>query len=270
MKQLIWDLPTRFFHWLLAISVILAFGFAQLTEKESPQFYLHVVFGVLAGILVIWRAIWGFIGSENVRWKNLLVRPSLVIDYVKQVASGHGVYHAGHNPAGAIAALGLLLLVVLTVATGLLSPQAELFEELHESLPFALIGLAVVHVIGVIVATRMNKENYLLGMFSGKKRATETEAIAHAHPLAASVMLVLVLGVWGYFIKGFDLQKALFTAPGSQWSFQVGEPEAESEQDRSSEAGDSENKESGAHQKEEDSKGKGDADGDADRDDDND
>ena len=73
----------------------------------------------------------------------------------------------------------------------------------------------------------MNKENYLLSMINGYKRAQPNEGIKSQHFLAALVMLFIVLGPWFYFIKGFNRNTGLFKAPGTEWTFQVGEPEVE-------------------------------------------
>lgn len=243
MKFLIWDLPTRLFHWLLAGSVVLAFGLAEFVEKETPLFYLHVVFGVLAGLLILWRVVWGLIGSDHARWSRLFFSPASTINYFKDVITGRGKYYAGHNPGGAITVLFIMVGVALSVLSGLLITQSEVFEELHEALPVMVMVLVAVHVVGVLLATKMHNEPYALAMITGKKRAQASEAIPHSSPFAAVIMLVLVLGAWFYFIAGFDRNNALFTAPGTQWSYQIGEAEegeggdASEKQERSGEAG---------------------------------
>lgn len=226
MKFLIWDLPTRLFHWLLASSVVLAFGIAQFVEKETPLFYMHVVFGVLAGLLILWRLLWGFVGTKHARWKELFFSPTSTIKYFTDVLKGRGTYYAGHNPGGSFVVLLILGGVALAVVSGILNAQSELFEELHEIVPVLVMGLVVVHVVGVILAMKMHDENYVLAMVTGQKRAQTNEAIASSSPLAAIVMLLVVIGPWVYFINGFNRDTALFTAPGTQWSFQVGEAEA--------------------------------------------
>jgi cytochrome b len=226
MKFLIWDLPTRFFHWLLVFSVFAAFGVAEWTEKDTSIFYLHVVFGVLAGLLIIWRLIWGFAGSRHSRWNELFFPLPNIVGYFKESLSGKSKYYAGHNPGGAIVVLGILLLIACTVLTGILSPQDEIFEDLHENLPIFLMVLVAIHIAGVLLATKVHKENYALAMVTGIKRGTKGDSIPHNSFVALIMMLILVLGSWMYFIKGFDRNTALFTAPGTQWTFQVGDPEA--------------------------------------------
>jgi cytochrome b len=226
MKLLIWDLPTRLFHWLFAGSVILAFGFAQLSEKESPTFYLHVIFGVLGGVLLGWRLVWGFWGSRHSRWKALLFTPSSIVQYFQSVFIGRGQYFAGHNPGSSLVIIALLIGVAMTLLSGILIPQSEIFEELHESLPIVVMVLVAVHVAGVLLASRVHNINYIRAMVDGRRQAQLEDGIDGSRPIAGIFMLALVLGVWLYFIRGFDRNSAVFTAPGTAWSFQVGEPEA--------------------------------------------
>lgn len=232
MKPLIWDLPTRLFHWLLVISIFSAFAFAKITEKETPAFYIHVVFAVLTAALIVWRILWGFIGSRHARWNELLVLPKKSLDYFKQVGAGKTVYYAGHNPGSSLIIIIMLVLIVLTILSGVFVAQAEFLEEFHEVVPVVLMGFVLLHVAGVLKATKLSGENYILAMFTGRKKGEAKDAIANAHIFAALVMLVFVLGIWTYFIQGFDRNKAIFKAPGTQWSLQIGEPEADGETDR--------------------------------------
>jgi len=231
MKHLIWDLPTRLFHWLFAFSVGGAFLLAKVTEKETPLFYLHVVLAVLAACLLIWRVVWGFIGSRHARFKSLLFSPQETISYFIEVFKGKGLYHAGHNPGGAIVVLKIMGATFLTIVSGVFIAQSEFFEEAHEILPVITMILVGIHIAGVLMATKMNGENYALSMMTGLKRASPEEALNHSHRGAALILLVVVLGPWLYFVKGFDRNTALFTAPGTQWTFQVGEPEYSEEQE---------------------------------------
>jgi cytochrome b len=211
------------------ISILGAFGFSEFTDKDTALFYTHVVFGVLAGLLLVWRIIWGFIGSKHVRWSKMFFSPTTIINYFREVISARGVYHAGHNPGGAPVIIVILVLATATVVTGAFITSAEFFEDMHETLPIILMVLVGVHVLGVIFATKMNKENYLLSMITGYKKASEAQGIKSSHFVAALIMLVLVLTPWIYFIKGFDRESSLFKAPGTQWTWQIGDAESKTE-----------------------------------------
>jgi cytochrome b len=226
LKQLIWDLPTRVFHWAFAASVLGAWGFAKLSPEESPLFYLHMLFGVSAGVLLVWRIIWGLVGSKHARFSALLFSPRSLIDYFKSVASGRGQYHPGHNPAGSLAIWALLGLIGLAVFSGLsMGFMGESLEEVHEVSTNVVIFVIAAHVIGVVLATKMNKENYVAAMFHGKKRAEPSDAIAHSSPLAALSLVVLFIVGVSYFAKGFDLASGSFTPPGTAYTVQFGERE---------------------------------------------
>jgi cytochrome b len=228
--QTIWDLPTRVFHWGFAASVLGALGFAKLAPEESPYFYLHIVFGVTAGLLLIWRVLWGFIGSKHVKFSSFAFSPKEYLAYFKAVLSGRGEYHAGHNPGGALAAWALLAFTGLAVVSGIsMGFFGEALEEVHEVSTNLLMIAVAVHIVGVGLATVMNKENYVAAMFHGKKRATPEEAITSSRPISAVALVILVAAGAGYFAKGFDLLTGTFTAPGTGFSVRFGEEEHEHE-----------------------------------------
>lgn len=230
MKRLIWDLPTRLFHWLFALSFLAAFAIAQFVEKDNNVlFNLHIVFGVFAGALLLWRLVWGFIGSQHALFRNFQLNPALVMNYFKKTLAGKGDYHAGHNPGGSVVIAGILILTAGAVISGFLqSFGGEIFEEIHEILPKLVLGLAVVHILGVVIATKMHRENYFLSMITGHRRSEPSEAIQSSRPFAAMIMLVLVFGVAGVFTWGFDRATGSLTLPFTGTQIQLGEePEAD-------------------------------------------
>lgn len=224
MKQLIWDLPTRIAHWVLALAIFLAYAFAQLAPERSAVFYGHMLLGLLAGLLLAWRVVWGLMGSKHARFASLLFRPGELWGYFLSVARGKGTYYAGHNPGSALAIWAIFVLTIVTVGSGLgLGFSGEAFEEIHEIAPNLLLAIVAMHVAGVLVATLMHKENYLFSMFSGRKTGQPNDAIAHSHPLAA---LILVLGLAAascYLVGGFDFSSGSFRAPGTSISLHFGE-----------------------------------------------
>ena len=77
--QLIWDLPTRVFHWLLAACVLGAW----LTAESERSRMLHLALGYSAGVLVAWRVIWGFLGSRYARFSNFVKSPAAALAYLR-------------------------------------------------------------------------------------------------------------------------------------------------------------------------------------------
>jgi cytochrome b len=226
MKQLIWDLPTRFCHWGLTVAIVLAFALPQVARRGSVLFGLHIVCGVVAGLLLAWRLVWGFTGSRHARFRALRFGPGQVWSYLRSAAQGRGTYYPGHNPGSALAIWAMFALTVLTLVSGVLANSSvRLWRGIHELAPNLLLAVVVLHVAGVTVATLRHKENYLAAMFSGLKTGPPDEAIPHSHPLAAAVMTAwVVLGSF-YFIAGFNLTTGVFSPPGTGISVRLTESE---------------------------------------------
>jgi len=191
--QLIWDLPTRIFHWLLVVCVLGAW----LTAESERSRMLHLALGYSAGVLVAWRLIWGFMGSRYARFSNFVRSPVAAVSYLRGYlpavrAAGHTQTHyAGHNPAGGWAVLALLSAVALVVTTGWLSYQddgSELWGALHELVGNGIIVLVGVHVAAVIATGVLHRENLVRAMLSGYKRARSGEGIPGAYTLMGLVL----------------------------------------------------------------------------------
>ena len=132
-QRMIWDLPTRVFHWGLAGSFL---GAYLLSEQDGARTF-HVMFGYTVAGLLVFRLLWGFVGSHYARFRSLAFGPATAIGYLKDLASGRARDYAGHNPAGSWAIHALLVLAAGTAVTGWLNYNAvggEAFEEVHEAL----------------------------------------------------------------------------------------------------------------------------------------
>ena len=63
-RILVWDLPTRLFHWLLAAGFAAAFAIAILASDEHPLFPIHALPGLVLAFMVVLRVLWGFVGTR--------------------------------------------------------------------------------------------------------------------------------------------------------------------------------------------------------------
>ncbi len=207
LRILVWDLPTRVFHWSLAASFAVAF----VTAESERYRDIHVVAGYLFVALIGFRLIWGLVGSRHARFASFVRGPSAVIGYLKSLFTKSPQHHAGHNPAGAVAIVLLLALGALVGATGWLNFSeigGEAFEELHEGLAHAMLILVGVHVLGVIVASWRHRENLARAMIDGYKRGPREQGIARRHGMIA-LLLVAALGVFGWSLAGGSLPSLL-------------------------------------------------------------
>jgi cytochrome b len=170
-RVLVWDLPTRVFHWLLAAS----FAGAYFTGDSERWRDTHVMLGLTAAALIAFRLAWGFLGTPYARFSGFTFSPLLVIRYFRSLTTRTPEHYVGHNPAGSWAVLGLLTLVSLAVASGwaVLSAtgHSESLEDLHESACNLALALVVVHVAAVAVSSRLHRENLVRAMLTGRKLA---------------------------------------------------------------------------------------------------
>ena len=211
--QLIWDLPTRVFHWLLVVCVLGAWFTAE-SERDRM---LHLALGYSAGVLVAWRLVWGFVGSRYARFSNFVRSPAAALAYLRgylpaarsagQTPTPIQTHYLGHNPAGGWAVLALLVLVALVVVTGWVSYQddsLELWGELHELVGNGIMVLVGVHVAAVIATSLLYRENLVHAMVNGYKRARSGDGIPGAFTLLGLVLgFAIVAFTWQVYSGAF-------------------------------------------------------------------
>lgn len=196
-RILVWDLPTRIFHWSLALS----FAGAFLTADSEYWRGVHVLLGYVMLALLAFRLVWGFVGSRYARFGQFLPRPSAVVGYVRGLVRGRPPHYTGHNPLGAIAILLLLGLGLASGVSGWMYYQeigGEWLEELHETLANAMLAVVVVHVLGVLFSSLVHRENLVRAMLTGRKRGDPGDAIAGSRLWAGLLLLAALGGCWAW------------------------------------------------------------------------
>jgi len=182
----VWDPLVRIFHW----SLVSAFFIAYFTEDDLLD--LHVYAGYVVAGLLVFRLIWGFVGSRHARFTNFVKRPREAWVYLKSIVGQHPRRYLGHNPAGGAMVIALLLSLVLVTISGIalygieesagplatsLSGTGEFWEdvveEVHEFFSNATLALVFFHVLGVLIASLQHKENLVKSMVNGRKSIDE-------------------------------------------------------------------------------------------------
>jgi cytochrome b len=170
---------------------------------------LHIYAGYAVIGLVLFRILWGFIGTEHARFKDFIFGPSKVIQYFKSLVSNTPRRYVGHNPAGGYMVLALLATLLVVTFTGLKvygseghglfaanneisvlsTAKAEeeetgesneaggtggkesekYWEEVHEASSYFMLGLIGLHILGVVISSRKHKENLVKAMITGEK-----------------------------------------------------------------------------------------------------
>lgn len=190
-KILVWDWPVRIGHWLL----VGAFALAWLTGDSEEWRLVHAFAGGTVVGAILFRLLWGVIGTRHARFASFVRGVDSVLDYLRGLVSGRAPHATGHNPAGGWAILALLALGLLTGAAGWLTFNevgGELFEEVHEALATTMLAVAMLHVAGVIAGSLAHRENLVRSMLTGMKQGVPAEAIAGARLWAVPLLLVWV------------------------------------------------------------------------------
>lgn len=195
---LVWDIPTRVFHWLLAVS----FAGAFLTADSERYRDIHVVLGYTLLGLIAFRLLWGFAGSRYARFRSFLFKPAEIAAYVVALAKGKPAHYAGHNPAGSMAVFALLALGIASSVTGVVVFQdvgGDALEELHEVVSYAMLAVVGLHVLGVLASSLLHRENLVRAMITGRKSAQPDEGIRRSHAWMGVIILVVTVAFWvGY------------------------------------------------------------------------
>ncbi|TWB65398.1 cytochrome b [Bradyrhizobium sacchari] len=165
----VWDLPLRLWHWAFAASILAAW-FTPTVYDRVHRIVGYTVLGLLA-----FRLVWGFWGSRYSRFRLMSVRLRAAPRYLLNLRRGLTGRYIGLNPAGTLMLVALLLAVAVSAITGAMSVTVTFFgvwwvEDTHHYSSDAVIVLVVLHVVGVLLMGRLQRENLIRAMISGRKR----------------------------------------------------------------------------------------------------
>ena len=171
-KILVWDWPVRIGHWLLAG----AFALAWLTGDSEEWRLVHAYAGGTVVGVILFRLIWGLVGTYHARFTSFVRGPGGVLGYLRGLLAGRPAHTAGHNPAGGAMIVLLLAMLTATAVTGHMMTTdaywgARWVEKLHETLAHGTLALAGLHVLGVAISGLLHHENLVKAMWTGRKRA---------------------------------------------------------------------------------------------------
>jgi cytochrome b len=198
VTQPVWDLPVRLVHWLLA--ALIAFSWWSVHNHHTDW---HIWSGCAILTLLIFRLLWGFVGSSTARFANFVRGPRTVAAYLKGKWTG-----IGHTPLGALSVIALLLAVAIQVGLGLIaqdedgiyagplsrlvsSDASDTARDIHELWFNLILALIVLHV-GAIIFYRLRGRHLTGPMITG--RAVVDEQAAPMRP-GRWWIAVLCLGV---------------------------------------------------------------------------
>ncbi len=212
--RLVWDLPLRLAHWLLALAVSGAF----VTDWIGPgAFRIHVVCGATALVLVTFRLAWGLAGTRYARFAEFVRGPRAVLDSLPELTRAGYRRRAGHTPLGGWMALALLALVAVQATLGLfandeISHTGPLYGYVtghlsnrlsawHVRIANVILGAVALHVAAALYYRVVLGEDLIRPLVTGYKRgAGATVAVTRQRVGLALLIIAVVAALFGWLL----------------------------------------------------------------------
>lgn len=209
MLQPVWDLPVRLVHWLL--TGLIVFSWWSVHNHHTSW---HIWSGCAVLTLLIFRVLWGVVGSSTARFSNFVRGPRSVANYLRGGWSG-----IGHNPLGALSVLALLSALGIQVGLGLVaqdpdgiytgplyrlvsSDTSDRARDLHALWFNVILGLVALHV-GAIIYYHVRGRPLIWRMITGRDRLEQgTEVLQPGKWWLALLMFAIAIGITRWVIAG--------------------------------------------------------------------
>jgi cytochrome b len=201
----IWDAPVRLFHWLLAVLVVFSFVSGKV---GGAWLAWHMRSGETILVLLGFRLLWGFAGSDTARFAGFLRGPRAALHYARETWAGRHPRSIGHNPLGAWMVVAMLAILALQAFSGLfvddeIATQGPLYAKasnawiermgaIHHVNQYVVLGAVVLHVAAIIVYWKVLRTNLVTPMLRGwmEREAAPAAALRTRSPLLALALLV--------------------------------------------------------------------------------
>ncbi|PWD86337.1 cytochrome b/b6 domain-containing protein [Ignatzschineria cameli] len=223
----VWDLPTRLFHWILALAVLVcvytSYNFSDYYDLSFLGSYsamaIHQYAGTLILALLIFRLIWGIIGATTARFSNFIRGPFHIVQYLKKSVTPT----EGHNPLGALMVVALILLLLIQVVTGLFledntymfanAPLAKLADSdmrsnmiaIHSNGRAILLWFIGLHITAVFAYLIVKRQNLIRTMITGTRdrsaaHTPNPESIKADRPLVGIALMIIIIALTFYLL----------------------------------------------------------------------
>lgn len=178
-RVLVWDILVRLFHW----TIVTGFSLEMFVLEEGKWQHRWVGYAILSAILI--RILWSFWGTPHARYADWFPTPKKLHTYMAALLKGNEPRYIGHNPAGAVMMIVLVLAMAACGITGWMQGLDRFWgedwlQEAHKILANGILILAGIHVLGAIVESFRHKENLILSMITGYKRVATGDDIDYA------------------------------------------------------------------------------------------
>ncbi len=213
VARLIWDLPTRLFHWMLVLLIALQYATAKFHFLDMDW---HFRFGYATLTLIVFRICWGFFGSQSSRFTCFVRGPVAVVGYVRSQFSTNPQVSVGHNPLGGWSAIVLIVSVLVQAISGLFasdgvdtdgplsdkvaSSTVKLFSRIHVWNENILLVLIALHVVAIALYYVLRKDDLLSPMITGKKAISGLPLKFASRWRALALLIISACAVTGVIV----------------------------------------------------------------------
>jgi len=215
-RMKVWDLPVRLFHWMLAVLIFCAWA-----TQEWDRMKWHKWAGYTILTLLLFRLVWGFVGSDTAKFGQFLRSPLAALQHLARLPRREADREIGHNAAGGWMVLVMLGLVLVQAATGLCAnnlddggdtegplvhlvgkDRSDWLSHIH-ALNFNLIeAVIVLHVLAILLYAVLKRQDLVRPMVTGTKlmptdvAAPRIAGMTRALFVLAAAAVVVAVVVW--------------------------------------------------------------------------
>lgn len=222
----LWDLPIRVVHWSFAVLLPWLWWTAENGDLDT-----HLKLGIAMLVLIVFRILWGLLGSSTARFASFVRGPLTVARYMRGLFGKEGEPIVGHNPLGALSVVALLLLLGAQIGLGLVAQDtdglysgplnylvdydtAEAARDWHELGFNVILAVVIIHVLAVLFYLAVKRDNLVGPMITGRKRYNGTVAAPTMAPLwRLALCVVLAFGAGWWVWSGAPGLAVLFPTP---------------------------------------------------------
>ena len=174
--------------------------------------FVHEKAGISVAALVVFRVLWGFVGSRNARFAQFLAGPAAVIGYIRGRLGGDRAYHPGHAPTGGWATILILAVLAGMAGMGTMAHGEILYEgplagwagdfsktatRLHHMGERLVIAVVVLHLLAILAYRLWLKIDLLPPMIHGGEdtsaRGRQDAGASFARQAAGLILLFALL-----------------------------------------------------------------------------
>lgn len=213
----VWDLPTRLFHGLLVLLVLLQYGTAQWGWLDM-EWHMRLGYALLA--LLLFRLVWGVIGSDSSRFARFVRSPWAAVRFLRASVVDRERRTLGHNPLGGWSVLFMLTSLLVQAVSGLFSSDdiftfgplsgrvsgatVEWMTRVHLWNRWVLLALIVLHIAAVLVHLIAKRDNLITPMITGDKfvRGSVAGPVMRSSWWALALLILAALAVWALLAWG--------------------------------------------------------------------